>query len=92
MLTQKPTPEMIASWKQIFAEPVIHCYRIGSVLVGIDLVTGEFHAESEALECVVPIHDDLFVHRGLDAADLKNFFLVAEYWTLLKTKQGRNSK
>ena len=62
--------------------PSIRCYRVGNTLVGIDLSTGEFHIESEDITEVIPIHDDLFVYRGLDADDLKNFFLVAEYVTL----------
>lgn len=59
--------------------PNIQSYRTGNVLVAIDLQTGEFHIESEHIEEVIPIHDDLFVYRGLDEDDLKNFFLVAEY-------------
>jgi len=47
--------------------------------IGIDLSTGEFHIESENIEEVMPLHDDLFVYRGLDEEDLKNIFLVAEY-------------
>ena len=39
----------------------------------------EFHVESENIEEVIPIHDDLFAYRGLDAEDINNFFLVAEY-------------
>jgi len=61
------------------ALPVIRSYQTGNVLVGIDLVTGEFHVESEKEEEFVPVYDDLFVYRGLDRDDLKNFFLVAEY-------------
>ena len=68
--------------------PNIQSYQTGNVLVAIDLCTGEFHIESENVEEVIPIHDDLFVYRGLDAEDLKNFFLVAEYVTLLH--QNRN--
>lgn len=64
--------------------PNIQSYRTGNVLVAIDLCTGEFHIESENIEEVIPIHDDLFVYRGLDSEDLKNFFLVAEYVTLSK--------
>ena len=60
-------------------QPDIQSYQTGNVLVGIDLCTGEFHIESENIEEVIPIHDDLFVYRGLDAEDIKNFFLVAEY-------------
>lgn len=59
--------------------PNIQSYKTGNVLVGIDLCTGEFHIEGENIEEVIPIHDDLFAYRGLDAEDLNNFFLVAEY-------------
>ena len=59
--------------------PNIQSYKTGNVLVGIDLCTGEFHIESEDIEEVIPIHDDLFAYRGLDAEDINNFFLVAEY-------------
>lgn len=61
------------------ALPNIQSYQTGNVLVAIDLCTGEFHIESENIEEVIPISDDLFVYRGLDEDDLKNFFLVAEY-------------
>jgi len=59
--------------------PDIQSYKTVNVLVAIDLCTGEFHIESENIEDVIPIHDDLFVYRGLDEEDLRNFFLVAEY-------------
>lgn len=62
--------------------PDIQSYQTGNALVAIDLCTGEFHIESENIEEVVQIHDDLFVYRGLDGEDLQNFFLVAEYVTL----------
>lgn len=65
--------------------PNIKSYKTGNVLVGIDLSTGEFHVESESIEEVVPIHDDLFVYRGLDEEDLKNIFLVAEYVKLTQS-------
>lgn len=61
------------------ALPDIRTYKTGNTLVAIDLQTGEFHIESEDLDEVIAIHDDLFVYRGLDKADLNNFFLVAEY-------------
>ena len=64
--------------------PDIRCYAVGNVLIGIDLNSGEFHTESEDIDKVIPIHDDLFVFRGLDKDDLKNFFLVAEYVKLTK--------
>ena len=35
--------------------------------------------KGENIEEVMPLHDDLFVYRGLDEEDLKNIFLVAEY-------------
>lgn len=135
MLTTKPTPKMIAEWKQLFEThhagmhpnrktgtevdayfrgkypyqifcnstfrkvveanitenehsrnklpcgiaPVIKCYSIDDVTIGIDLSSGEFHIESEDISKVIPIYDDLFVYRGLDEDDLHNYFLVAEY-------------
>lgn len=59
--------------------PDIRCYRVDDVLVGIDLISGTFHVESEEMGKAAPIYDDLFVYRGLDKEDLKNFFLVGEY-------------
>ncbi|NLE26263.1 MAG: hypothetical protein GX625_13140, partial [Clostridiaceae bacterium] len=47
--------------------------------VGIDLLSGYFQVESGETEQMVPIYDDLFVYRGLDATDLKNFALVGQY-------------
>ena len=61
------------------ALPNIQSYKTGNVFVGIDLSTGEFHIESENIEEVISIHDDLFAYRGLDSEDINNFFLVAEY-------------
>ena len=57
----------------------IRSYLVDGVLVGIDLISGEFHVESEKTEKAVPIYDDLFMFRGLDCEDLKSFFLVAQY-------------
>ena len=54
-------------------------YKTDEVLIGIDLATGFFHIESENTDRAAEIYDDLFVFRGLDEADLKNFFLVAQY-------------
>ena len=64
--------------------PDISSYRIGDVLVGIDLVSGEFHVESTDLEQAERIYDDLFTFRGLDEEDLKNVFLTAQYVMLGK--------
>ncbi len=66
-------------------KPDIHTYRVGDVLVGIDTVSGEFCVECEDIEKVIPVYDDLFVYRGLDEDDLKNYVLVAEY---VKLTQG----
>ena len=66
-------------------KPDIHTYRVGDVLVGIDTVSGEFCVECEDIEKVIPVYDDLFVYRGLDEDDLKNYVLVAEY---VKLAQG----
>lgn len=49
------------------------------IFVGIDEVTGEFHIELSSL-----LWDELFAFRGLDAADLENCYLVAEYITCRK--------
>lgn len=59
--------------------PDIRCYRTGDVLVGIDLISGEFHVEAADMAAVIPIHNDLFTFRGLSKDDLENFVLVAEY-------------
>ena len=59
--------------------PEIHSYITGGVKVGIDLVSGEIHLESDDIMKVVYLYDDLFAYRGLDEDDLDNPFLVAEY-------------
>ena len=59
--------------------PEIRAYVTGDVKVGIDLVSGEIHIESEDIMKVVYLYDDLFVYSGLDEDDLDNPFLVAEY-------------
>ena len=61
--------------------PQILAYKdkITSILVGIDLMTGFFHIEGEDIDRVAEIFDDLFLFRGLDEEDLKNYFLVAQY-------------
>ena len=59
--------------------PEIHSYITGDVKVGIDLVSGEIHLESDDIMKVVYLYDDLFAYRGLDEDDLENPFLVAEY-------------
>ncbi len=48
------------------------------IFVGIDLSTGEFQVEGSAA-----LWDELFAFRGLDAADLENPFLVAQYVALM---------
>ncbi len=44
------------------------------ILASFDEVTGEFFVEGSC-----SLWDELFAYRGLDAADLENYFLVAEY-------------
>ena len=66
-------------------KPIIKSYKIDDVFIGIDLVSGEFHIESENINKSIPIYDDLFVYRGLDKEDLKNCFLVAEYVRLTQS-------
>lgn len=60
-------------------QPDIRCYITSGVLVGIDLISGEFHIEAEDMGKAAGIYDDLFVYRGLDSADLDNFVITAEY-------------
>ncbi len=50
-----------------------------ALLIGIDLLTGYFHVESENFTAMAAIWDDLFVTRGLSAADLENYVLTAQY-------------
>ncbi|MEG2429241.1 MAG: hypothetical protein RSA99_02550 [Oscillospiraceae bacterium] len=59
--------------------PDIKTYLVGNVSVGIDLSSGEFHVECEEIKNAIPIYDDLFVYRGLDENDLKNFVIVGQY-------------
>ncbi len=54
-----------------------------NIFIGLDLYTGFFHVESEDIEKMQSIYDELFVFRGLDEQDLENYFLVAQY-VLLK--------
>lgn len=67
-------------------EPEVRTYRTGDVLAGIDLVTGFFQVECEDAEKMAAIYDDLFVYRGLDAKDLENFYLTAEYIRLTEER------
>ena len=70
------------------AVPQIVAYKAkdSSVLVGIDLVTGFFHIEGKDINRVAEIYDDLFLFRGLDETDIKNYFLVAQYFQCLNNK------
>lgn len=60
-------------------KPQINCYDLNGVFVGIDLVSGEFFVESDDIGKAALIYDDLFLFRGLDESDLKNFVLVGQY-------------
>ncbi len=73
------------------AKPCVRCYLSGDVLVGIDLVTGHIHAESENTEKMAKLYDTLFLYRGLDEADLENAFLTAEYVRLAHKMYGEGS-
>ena len=70
--------------------PDVRCYLSGDVLVGIDLVTGHIHVESEDTERMAKLYDALFFYRGLDEADLENAFLTAEYVRLVQEAQGED--
>lgn len=67
-------------------KPNIKSYIVDEVFIGIDLISGEFYVESEDMNKCITINDDLFVFRGLDEEDLKNYFLVAEYVKLIQKK------
>lgn len=62
-------------------KPQIVSYKIESdnIMVGIDLVTGYIHVESENMNKAEMVYNDLFVFRGLDEKDLENYFLVGQY-------------
>lgn len=62
--------------------PEIKCYNANGAFVGIDVVSGEFHVECADINKAAAIYDDLFVFRGLDEYDLKNYVLVGQYLTL----------
>lgn len=61
--------------------PIINLYKVkdSDVIVGIDSVTGFFQVEGKDTEKLEEIFDDLFAFRGLDAMDIENYFLVAQY-------------
>ncbi len=64
-------------------EPSIIIYRTDdNAYVGIDVVSGFFCVEAECIELTASIYDDLFLKRGLDEDDLKNYFLVYQYVSL----------
>lgn len=72
------------------ARPDVAAYRLfGDVLVGIDRTTGFFHVEGSDIRRVAEIWDDLFLYRGLDACDLENFVLVAQYVMLRQRSRAR---
>ena len=81
--------EHFCSKLQDGTRPDIRCYRTGDVLVGIDLVSGAFHVEAADMEAAIPVYNDLFVFRGLNKDDLKNFVMAAEY---VRLTQNGNTK
>ena len=60
----------------------IAVYSVDGVTVGIDIDSGFIHVECEDVRRCVPLYDDLFVTRGLDADDLQNFAIVGQYLEL----------
>ncbi len=54
-------------------------FRGNSIFAGVDLVSGCFFVEGSSL-----LHDELHAFQGLDAADIQNYFLVAEYISSLR--------
>lgn len=68
-------------------EPLISTYILDDNLyVGIDLKSGFFQVECEDIKKMTLIWDDLFLTRGLGTDDVNNYFLVAQYITLLNKK------
>lgn len=61
------------------AETRVRTYALGDVMVGLGLDTGFFHVECRDVERCVPIYDDLFLTRGLDEEELRNYVLVGQY-------------
>lgn len=61
--------------------PKITLYKVNDsdIIVCIDSITGFFQVEGEDTERMKEIFDDLFAFRGLDAVDIENYFLVAQY-------------
>ncbi len=59
---------------RLYENPDAGFEEMERIFVGIDEVTGEFCVELNSL-----LWDELFAFRGLDAADLENCYLVAEY-------------
>ena len=55
------------------------------IVIGIDTETGYFLVEGSSC-----LWDELFAFRGLDADDLKNYYLVAEYINCLKKYDQNN--
>ncbi len=71
---------------RLFTQDPIYQYQ-DSIFVGIDEVTGTFHVELSVL-----LWDELFAFRGLDAADLENCYLVAEYLACREKQQGNKER
>ncbi len=70
----------VTEYTGIALSPEIVTYQLhDTILIGIDLLTGYFHVESKNLAAMADIWDDLFVTRGLSAADLDNYVLTAQY-------------
>jgi hypothetical protein len=80
---KKPSPvvfkiENISSGKRLY-EQQDEIFNGSPIVAGIDLETGYFHVEGSS-----DLWDELFAFRGLDEADLENFYLVAEYVNCLR--------
>ena len=64
----------------------VKVYKKSNVIVGIEMQTGYFQVESEDISLMESIYDNLFLYRGLDKYDLKNYFVTAQY-IILSRKQ-----
>ena len=95
-----PAPYDDAAFRDVVRENVrqaegdgaadIACYQTpDGVLVGIDRVSGAFHVECADIGRCVPVWDDLFVRRGLDAKALGSYVLVGQYLALRTAEDKR---
>ena len=62
-------------------KPVTFCWSNNGekIFIGIDMITGFYYVEDNE-----NLYDELYAFRGLDEAELNNYYCVAEYINCLK--------